>query len=49
MKKIFIVFLLLLSMSAVVKAGEKPLGVEEYTSIHQLATEIESYFPKDPG
>ncbi len=49
MKKIFIVFLLLLSMSAVVKAGEKPLGVEEYTSIDQLATEIESYFPKVQG
>ncbi len=49
MKKIVIGFLLLLSMAASVNAAEKPLGVEEYTSIDQLATEIVSYFPKVQG
>lgn len=49
MKKIFTGFLLLISMGAAVHAAEKPLGVEEYTSIDQLATEIVSYFPKVQG
>ncbi len=49
MKKIFTGFLLLLSMGVAVHAAEKPLGVEEYTSIDQLATEIVSYFPKVQG
>jgi len=49
MKKIFTGFLLLISMGASVYAAEKPLGVEEYTSIDQLATEIASYFPKVQG
>jgi hypothetical protein len=49
MKKIFMSFIVLLSMGAAVYAAEKPLGVEEYTSIDQLATEIASYFPKVQG
>jgi hypothetical protein len=49
MKNLFIGFLMLISMAAAVNAAEKPLGVEEYTSIDQLATEIVSYFPKVQG
>ena len=49
MKKICIVFLLVLSTAAFANATAKPLGVEEYTSIDQLATEIASYFPKVQG
>ena len=49
MKKICIVFLLVLSTAAFANAAAKPLGVEEYTSIDQLATEIASYFPKVQG
>jgi len=49
MKKIVTGFLLLLSLGAAVNAAEKPLGVEEYTSIDQLAAEIVSYFPKVQG
>jgi len=36
-------------MGAAVHAAEKPLGIEEYTSIDQLAAEIVSYFPKVQG
>ncbi len=49
MKKIFICCLLLLAIGADVSAAGKPLGVEEYTSIDELATEIVSYFPKVQG
>ncbi len=49
MKKIVIVFLLVVSTAVFAKAAEKPLGVEEYTSIDQLAAEIASYFPKVQG
>jgi hypothetical protein len=49
MKKIFIGFVLLLAMGVAAHAADKPLGVEEYTSIDQLAKEIVSYFPKVQG
>jgi hypothetical protein len=49
MKKIIAVLLLVLSQAVYTSAAEKPLGVEEYTSIDQLAAEIVSYFPKIQG
>jgi hypothetical protein len=48
MKRLFaIVLLMFVSMSAA--AAEKPLGMEEFTSLGELAKKISSYFPKVQG
>ncbi len=49
MRKLIILFLSALSLSATAIASEKPLGVEEYTSVEELAVAISSYFPKVQG
>ena len=48
MKRLIILFLMFfLTMTAA--AAEKPLGVEEYTSVDELAAAIAAYFPKIQG
>lgn len=49
MKKTIILFLLATALAAAASAAEKPLGVEEYTSVDELAAAIQSYFPKVQG
>ena len=49
MKKIITLFLLVLLSVPPAIAGEKPLGVEEFTSVEELALSISSYFPKAQG
>lgn len=49
MKKFFILLLLTIVFVAAAIAAEKPLGVEEYTSVDELAAAIQSYFPKVQG
>jgi hypothetical protein len=49
MKKIFSLFLLVLLSVPAAFAAEKPLGVEEFTSVEELALSISSYFPKAQG
>ncbi len=49
MKRIFFLLLFLALVIPVAASAEKPLGVEEFTSVDQLTTEILSYFPKIQG
>jgi hypothetical protein len=49
MKKIFALLLFALLAVPAVYAAEKPLGVEEFTSVEELALSISSYFPKAQG
>ncbi len=49
MKKFVSLFLFVLLCIPAARAGEKPLGVEEFTSVEELALSISSYFPKVQG
>ncbi|HUI46842.1 MAG TPA: VCBS repeat-containing protein [Nitrospirota bacterium] len=49
MKNFFILIALVLSFGSVGAAAEKPLGVEDITSIEEIANDIASYFPKVQG
>jgi hypothetical protein len=49
MKKYLIPTLLLLTLIPLPAFSEKPLGVEEFTSVEELAVAISSYFPKVQG
>jgi hypothetical protein len=49
MRKWIIFLLSMLLLGATASAAEKPLGVEEFTSVEELAVEISSYFPKVQG
>ena len=49
MKRTVIPILLLLLFMTTAVAVEKPLGVEEYTSVDELAVAISTYFPKVQG
>jgi hypothetical protein len=49
MKKAAILILLVLSFMTFASAAEKPIGVEEYTSVDELAVAISKYFPKVQG
>jgi hypothetical protein len=49
MKKYLILTLLLLTLIPLPVSAEKPLGVEEFTSVEELAVSIASYFPKVQG
>jgi len=49
MKKHLILTLLLLTLIPIPAPEEKPLGVEEFTSVEELAVSISSYFPKVQG
>lgn len=49
MKKIAALLLFLLLFGPVVYAADKPLGVEEFTSVEELALSLTSYFPKVRG
>jgi hypothetical protein len=49
MKKIISLFLFALLSVPAVYGAEKPLGVEEFTSVEELALSISSYFPKAQG
>jgi hypothetical protein len=49
MKKLFILIALVLSFGSAGVAAEKPLGVEDITSIQEIANDIASYFPKVQG
>ncbi len=40
---------ILLSLALTASAAEKPLGVEEYSSVDELAMTVASYFPKVQG
>lgn len=49
MKKTAALFISFMLLSAVALAVEKPLGMEEFTSVNELATAISSYFPTIQG
>ncbi len=49
MKKFLMLFLPVIMLVATAGSEEKPLGVEEYTSVNELASAISSYFPKVQG
>jgi hypothetical protein len=49
MKEYLILTLLLLTLIPLPASAEKPLGVEEFTSLEELAVSISSYFPKVQG
>jgi len=49
MKKYLILMLFLLTLIPLPASAEKPLGVEEFTSVEELAVSIASYFPKVQG
>ncbi len=49
MKKHLTLTLLLLTLIPLPAFSEKPLGVEEFTSVEELAVAISSYFPKVQG
>lgn len=49
MKRYLILTLLLLTLIPLPVSAEKPLGVEEFTSVEELAVSISSYFPKVQG
>jgi len=49
MRKALVLFLLALSLVTAAIAAEKPLGVEKYTSVDEIATTISSFFPKVQG
>jgi hypothetical protein len=49
MKNYLILTLLLLTLIPLPASAEKPLGVEEFTSVEELAVSISSYFPKVQG
>lgn len=49
MKKVIALLSVVLSIGFPAIAAEKPLGVEEYTSIEELAVALSSYFPKVQG
>ncbi len=49
MKKFLMLFLPVMMFVATAGSAEKPLGVEEYTSVNELASAISSYFPKVQG
>lgn len=49
MKKTAAIFFLMFSVIASAVAADKPLGIDEYTSIDELAMAITTYFPKVQG
>jgi hypothetical protein len=49
MKRVFFLFLFLALVIPFAASAERPLGVEEFTSVDQLTAEILSYFPKIQG
>ncbi len=49
MKKVLVLFLFFALVAPFSALAEKPLGVEEFTSVDQLSAEIVSYFPKIQG
>ena len=49
MKKTIVAFLLVLSFGASSVFAEKPLGVDEFNSVDELAGAIAAYFPKIQG
>ncbi len=49
MKRAFFLLLFLTLIIPFAASAEKPLGVEEFTSVDQLTNEILSYFPKIQG
>jgi FG-GAP-like repeat len=49
MKKSIALFLLVLSFGASAVSAEKPLGVDEFNSVDELAGAIAAYFPKVQG
>jgi hypothetical protein len=49
MKKTIVLFLLVLSFGASAVSAEKPLGVDEFNSVDELAGAIAAYFPKVQG
>ncbi len=49
MKRTFFLLLFLALVIPAAASAEKPLGVEEFTSVDQLTAEILSYFPKIQG
>ncbi len=49
MKRAFLFLILCVLVIPVAASAEKPLGVEEFTSVDQLTAEILSYFPKIQG
>ncbi len=49
MKKLIVLLLFVLSLGPAAGAAEKPLGVEEFTSVEELALSLSSYFPKVQG
>ncbi len=49
MKKIIVLFLLMFSFGASSVLAEKPLGVDEFNSVDELAGAIAAYFPKVQG
>jgi len=49
MKKYLILTVLLLTLIPLPAPAEKPLGVDEFTSVEELAVAISSYFPKVQG
>lgn len=49
MKKTIAMFLLVLSFGASAVSAEKPLGIDEFNSVDELAGAIAAYFPKVQG
>ena len=49
MKKGLLLLFLLALIVPLSALAEKPLGVDEFTSVDQLSSEILSYFPKVQG
>lgn len=49
MKKTALMLFITLAIGAAAFAQEKPLGVQEYTSVNELAQAMASYFPKVQG
>ena len=49
MKKVLMLFILLLSFGVSAAFAEKPLGIDEFNSVDELAGAIASYFPKIQG
>ena len=49
MKKIIVLFLFVLFLGSAAIAADKPLGVEEFTSVEELAVSLSTYFPKAQG
>jgi hypothetical protein len=49
MKKTILMFLLMLSFGSPAVPAEKPLGIDEFSSVDELAGAIAAYFPKIQG